>query len=80
MKDGKCPKCGSENVYTREGGIHYEQHWIYLDTVGSEWKACKYDSYICTECGYFENYIREKDMRGSNVLEEVAQEWDKVGW
>ncbi|MBM4241194.1 MAG: hypothetical protein FJ150_05985 [Euryarchaeota archaeon] len=77
MKDGKCPKCGSENVYTHDTGISYDEDEIYIYLDGT---ICEYDSYICTECGYFENYIREKDIRGVNVFEKVAQEWDKVGW
>ena len=33
----------------------------------------EFESYVCTECGYFENYITDKAK-----LQEVQQKWAKV--
>ena len=39
-----------------------------FDIMGSE-----FESYVCTECGYFENYITDKAK-----LQGVQQKWAKV--
>jgi predicted nucleic-acid-binding Zn-ribbon protein len=68
MKDGECPKCGSSNVYSRNGEVlilrKVAWSWIYLDLGGSGWAVCEHDSHICTECGYYEDYLQKKDIEG----------------
>lgn len=77
MKDGKCPKCGSTNIYMRREGISFYfgsniPPGIFIVT-GRIVTQSKLDNYICTDCGYFESYIVDKDK-----LEEVAENWDKI--
>ena len=75
MKNGQCPKCKSSNVFKSKDGFSMGGHSVTLaifsGSLGSMPASC--DSYVCTECGYFENYIISKDR-----LQEVQKNWTKV--
>jgi transposase-like protein len=78
MKNGKCPKCNSSNVFKNNKGIDWGSGWGWLEIwIGNSKERSNLqsdcDSYICTDCGYFENYIIEKD-----ILQEVRTKWMKV--
>jgi predicted nucleic-acid-binding Zn-ribbon protein len=59
MKDGKCPKCNSTQVFrgapatlaAGEGKVHLENF-----KTGSNLML---DSYVCANCGYVEMYVTE---------------------
>lgn len=77
MKNGKCPSCGSMNVYTKPEGMQLasstpRERGVYIFTTGLTAKS-PIDAYVCADCGYFMNYIADK-MK----LAEVAQNWTKV--
>ncbi len=63
MKDGKCPKCGSKEVYLRQ----YKSVEIF-EGVG------EMDKYACMDCGYSEEYVVDKQD-----LQKVKQKWKRVG-
>jgi predicted nucleic-acid-binding Zn-ribbon protein len=65
MKDGKCPKCSSARVCYKE----YALNNITIDGRGVD-----YVDYVCTDCGYFETYITDK-----NALSKIAAMADKSG-
>jgi predicted nucleic-acid-binding Zn-ribbon protein len=65
MKNGKCPKCGSSNVYTDTEKF---------TEIQVNYRRVTHDDYICTDCGYHESYINDK-----GVLNKVAESWKKVG-
>ena len=77
MKNGKCPKCNSSNVFKNENGLYWGEHlwvdvWFGTFREGSnEQSNC--DVYICTDCGYFEHYLLDKD-----VLQKVRSQWTRV--
>lgn len=77
MKKGKCIKCGSVTVYTRVSGVTYCNSGlgVEIDTGGWSAKDSSVDTYLCTTCGYFENYITDH-----GVLAEVARnkDWQQV--
>ena len=77
MKDGKCPKCGSNTVFTKRGGISYGgARGVYV-YISSEWATAatqNVDHYMCTTCGYFEAYVEDRAR-----LDAVAKDWKKVG-
>jgi RNase P subunit RPR2 len=52
MKNGTCPKCNSSNIYFKA----YELREVRLHN-----KQTEYIDYGCTDCGYFETYITDKD-------------------
>jgi|APSaa5957512535_1039671.scaffolds.fasta_scaffold236880_2 predicted nucleic-acid-binding Zn-ribbon protein len=69
MKNGKCPKCESKEIYhgekRRSNGIsvmnvsQFTQAWL--------------DNYTCTQCGYVESYIID-----SEIFEKIRKKWNKV--
>ncbi len=73
MKNGTCPKCGSSNVFMNEKGIYWHDG-MRVNTGSTNWGSPKYESYICTDCGFFENYIID-----AKELTRVAQKWKRVG-
>ena len=72
MKSGTCPKCQSLNVFKKKKGVTYEGG-VYVYT-GIITAASPIMSYVCTDCGYFENYI---DDQGK--LADVANKWQRAG-
>ncbi len=78
MKDGKCPKCKSNSVYTKQHGISFKYGGSdFLVMLSKDWapKSIKeVDHYLCTSCGYMETYVEDKAK-----LEQVAKDWKKVG-
>ncbi len=75
MKSGRCPKCNSTDVFKRENGLSMGGHTTTLSIFGGSLgmpAAC--ESYVCTNCGYFENYIITRER-----LDDVRNKWSKVG-
>ncbi len=73
MKQGKCPKCSSEEVYS---GIEvlpksgpFGSNAIPVSIVS----IAALDNYVCTDCGYLERYVAESAKR-----EEIAKKWPKA--
>ncbi len=74
MKNGKCPNCGVASVYTSEQGLKYGKGGVYVENLGERMiVAIPYQSYICTKCGHFENYIFDQAK-----LSKIEQKWKKV--
>ena len=70
MKNGNCPKCGSNSVYCGDAiplkGGPFGSNSIPVSLVS----MASLDNYVCTECGYLESYIAEQEK-----LEEIAEKW-----
>jgi predicted nucleic-acid-binding Zn-ribbon protein len=70
MKNGKCPKCNSTKVYFKEYA---------LDALTLDGKRVENISYICTDCGYVETYVTDKDALGKiPVRAEKLGDWKKA--
>ena len=73
MKDGKCPKCGSTEVYSgadvypKTGPFTSNAIPISLTSIAA------LDNYVCTDCGYVERFIAE-----TGKLKEIFIKWRKV--
>jgi predicted nucleic-acid-binding Zn-ribbon protein len=65
MKDGICPKCGSEEVFKTRGSNN-------LQTTRMQFAAFPMN-YICADCGYCEWYV-------DNVasLEDIRSQWESA--
>ena len=74
MKQGKCPKCSSTEVYCgsdiklKTGPFGSNSIPVTLTSIAA------LDNYVCTQCGYVESYISD-----SSKLKEIAIRWPKVG-
>jgi predicted nucleic-acid-binding Zn-ribbon protein len=73
VKNGKCPKCGSDNVFhgaeipAKFGPFGSNSIPITLLSMAS------LDNYVCAECGYVESYVAESMKRV-----EISKKWPKV--
>jgi hypothetical protein len=73
MKQGKCPKCGSENVYTpdnlplKSGPFGSNSIPISLASMAA------LDNYVCVDCGLVESYISD-----AYSLERIAKKWKRA--
>ncbi|MBN2894226.1 MAG: hypothetical protein JXL97_20310 [Bacteroidales bacterium] len=69
MKSGKCPKCGSENVYFKENPFPIEEARIRLSPLNTS----SFDYCVCVDCGYMEYYISNPKK-----LNKIEKQWEKV--
>jgi predicted nucleic-acid-binding Zn-ribbon protein len=82
MRKGICLKCGSKEVYqcyvpAYGGGIRWEGcNHINLTTQWSCEPTREWVSYICTNCGYYENYILDRKVL--ELVKKPENLWVKV--
>lgn len=72
MKDGKCPRCYSTDVYHKINGIISGDKKVYV-RVSILSPATDKITYVCSSCGYYENYILDK-----GILNKIKEKWNKV--
>ena len=73
MKEGKCLKCGSPEVYCGSE-VHPKAGPFTSNSIPiSLTSIAPLDNYVCTECGYVESYIAEPAK-----LKEIFVKWQKV--
>lgn len=73
MKDGRCPKCGSCAVYCGDG-IPLKSGPFGSNSIPVTMTAiAALDNYVCTECGYVERYVADKDR-----LAQIAARWRPI--
>ncbi len=75
IKTGKCPVCGSTEVYD-DRDKSYPNHRKYI--VISATKSFAVDSYICLVCGYFKEFINDDDMKNEKKKTKVKEKWNKT--
>jgi Zn ribbon nucleic-acid-binding protein len=75
LKFGVCPQCKSNEVYTTKGKYRANYRSVVLV---SALKAFHTDTYACIQCGYFEEYIMDKDLQNKKIIQKVKKEWKKV--
>ena len=71
MKQGKCPKCEGTNIYTSKNSDRYYGERSRVDVTG--FYVLITDMYICADCRYIEEYIRDKDD-----FEKLKKKWHRV--
>jgi predicted nucleic-acid-binding Zn-ribbon protein len=73
MKDGKCPKCGAEDVFCgkdiqlKSGPFGSNSIPVSLTSIAA------LDNYVCIQCGFVESYVADPSK-----LKEIYIKWDKV--
>lgn len=74
-KSGSCPKCNSTEVYTTKGTTKRGER----SSIGvSSFSAISIDLYICTSCGYMEEYGEEGDLKDLKKMEKLKKLFRKV--
>ena len=72
---GKCPKCLSENVFVKNGdGVGFDVMLKVGLGFGMR-STVEWLTYLCTDCGYFENYLTKQDW-----LQEIKTNPKGTGW
>jgi predicted RNA-binding Zn-ribbon protein involved in translation (DUF1610 family) len=75
LKEGVCPKCSATEIYTnKKCNPRGERGQIVI----SGWKWMGIDLYLCMDCGFFEEYVNERDLRDEKNREKIKVTWDKV--
>ncbi len=70
MKTGKCPKCGSEKIFSaadmplKGGPFGSNSIPISLTSMAA------LDNYVCVDCGLVERYVADEEK-----LKEIARRW-----
>jgi predicted nucleic-acid-binding Zn-ribbon protein len=73
MKNGKCPKCGSTEIFAgkdlplKSGPFGSNSIPISLTSMAA------LDNYVCTDCGLVEHYVADAQR-----LKEIAKKWKPV--
>lgn len=78
MKQGTCVKCGGTEVYSNE---NLPPRGDRSNVPGHDGKSSSklwINTYVCTECGYFEEYLRNDVLNDENRINKVKMNWKKV--
>jgi hypothetical protein len=73
VKNGTCPKCESKSIYCgdkiplKNGPFGSNSIPVSIISIAA------LDNYVCTDCGYIESYIAEKDKR-----KEIIESWRSI--
>lgn len=73
MKNGTCPKCGSDKIYTADDlplkGGPFGSNSIPVSLMS----MASLDNYVCADCGLVEQYVADEDKR-----KEIVRKWKQV--
>lgn len=76
MKNGQCLKCNSRDIYSSldRGGIGdgFTVHVLDGESMGP---TRKWQTLLCTGCGYYENYLLD-EVKIAHIVEDPQ----KAGW
>lgn len=78
MKMTICPKCQSPNVFVGETGVGWDLNLGIL--IGdSPYPTEDWETYLCVDCGYFENYVTDQDQLEKIKAGHGGEYWRKAG-
>jgi predicted RNA-binding Zn-ribbon protein involved in translation (DUF1610 family) len=72
LKNGKCPNCGSTNIYRKVKAAQFGSGGSFVNTSMVS-NPVDYESYICTDCGLFQTFVTDEKKLG-----EVKAKWTKA--
>lgn len=80
MKDGTCQKCGSTEIYESldGGGVGGREHALGIRN-GAPLATYDWITYLCANCGFYENYLLDKKMLSAVVANPAKAGWKKTG-
>jgi predicted RNA-binding Zn-ribbon protein involved in translation (DUF1610 family) len=75
IKTGKCPVCGSNEVYDNMSSIQAgDRKYIPVSTMYS----FSVEAYVCLNCGYFKEFLRDDDIKNDKLIKKVKEKWNKT--
>lgn len=78
MKNGKCVKCQSTEVYTDTNQPSRGDRSRVAGPGGKLSSMLYINVYACTDCGYFEEYIRPDVLSDEKRMSKIKSGWSKV--
>lgn len=73
MKNGRCPRCGSNKIYSAADlplkGGPFGSNTIPVSLTS----MAPLDNYVCVDCGLVESYVADEDK-----LAEIARKWSAL--
>ena len=70
MRDGKCIKCGGEVRQLTKGIERGNNSALYVRGASMINHPSSYETFLCTACGYYEDYITDLEkLRGAGAGE-----------
>ena len=73
MKQGKCPKCGSTEIYSSADLLLKSGPFGSNSIPVSLTAMAALDNYVCVDCGLVESYVADESM-----LKKIAKRWKAV--
>jgi hypothetical protein len=73
LRSGLCPKCRTPTVYRKWDGIYQGTARVYVSTGGLLIAPSPVDCYLCTRCGFYEQYVADPQK-----MAEITSAWEKV--
>ena len=70
MKDGRCPKCKSTEVFTDNGKLGGYRNFMLI----GRGKGLEMENLVCVSCGYAESYV---SMKKQDLLKLLAEKWTR---
>lgn len=78
---GICPKCKSKEVYFSVKDLTQldPRSGVFVANrrFGGSFTA-RTEIYVCMDCGYFEEYFRDEDLKDEKIREKIKKKWKKV--
>jgi len=73
LKQGKCPKCDSEEIFAGVDVLPKSGPFGSNSIPISVVSIAALDNYVCTQCGYLERYVADAEK-----LKEISKKWPKA--
>lgn len=74
MKDGKCPKCNSTQVYSQQNMVLKGGPFGSNSIPISLTSMAALDNFVCADCGLVQSYVADEEK-----LREISKKWKKFG-
>jgi predicted nucleic-acid-binding Zn-ribbon protein len=78
MRNGQCVKCQSKNIYVAVSGAGFDEEILLQTQVDKMIPTRQWITYLCADCGYFENYVTDKAKIAEIVADPAKSGWRKL--
>jgi predicted nucleic-acid-binding Zn-ribbon protein len=75
LKSGICPKCGGKDVYSDKDKARHNERGFMMVSPATGYKI---DTYVCLNCGYFEEYFNDEEFKDEKTKKKMLEKWTKI--